>query len=108
MKTRLFFCAGIIAGVVALGALLQRTWLAEPKYQGKPISYWVYEVAKPGKKVELGCNAIKEAGTDAIPSLIKALHKKDSVLKRIYISVWWQLPALPQRILPRPVKADRI
>jgi hypothetical protein len=47
--------------------------LAEPKYHGKPISYWIYEVAKPGKKMELAGKAIKEAGADAIPSLIKAL-----------------------------------
>ena len=108
MKTRLIICAGITTGVVVTGVFLQGTWLAEPKYQGKPISYWIYQVAMPGKKMELGCKTIKEAGADAIPSLIKALQKKDSVLKRIYISVWWQLPALPQRVLPRPVKAVRI
>jgi len=105
---RLFFCAGITAGVVILGVLLQGTWLAGPKYKGKPISYWLYQVAKPGRKMELGCKAIKEAGADAIPSLINALQKKDSALKRIYISVWWKLPALPQRVLPRPVSAVRI
>ena len=90
MKTRLIICAGITTGVVVTGVFLQGTWLAEPKYQGKPISYWIYQVAMPGKKMELGCKTIKEAGADAIPSLIKALQKKDSVLKRIYISVWWQ------------------
>ena len=87
---------------------LQGRWFVERKTQRKAVRYWIYQVAMPGKKMELGCKAIKEAGADAIPSLIKALQKKDSVLKRIYISVWWQLPALPQRILPRPVKAVRI
>jgi hypothetical protein len=84
------------------------TMIGQPLCHGKPLSYWIYQVAMPGKKMESGCKAIKEAGADAIPSLVKALQKKDSVLKRIYISIWWKLPALPQRVLPRPVNAVRI
>jgi HEAT repeat protein len=76
MRKRLYLVYGVLL-VAALGWAL---WQAmrqpreiEPVYRGKPLSNWLFE--------QEANDAVCQAGTNAIPTLLRLLRAKDSPLK---------------------------
>ena len=78
-----------VAGVVAFQAL--RPQAREPAYQGKPLSFWLdglkvhqghlpQRLQRSAAASEIAERAIREIGTNAVPSLLKMLRAKDSVM----------------------------
>jgi hypothetical protein len=59
----------ILAGVIACQVLRLR----EPVYQGKPLSVWLIAYGRD--------EAVRQAGTNALPTLLRMLRAKDSALK---------------------------
>ena len=74
----------IVLAVLAAALVGVTTWhlprTREPIYQGKPLSSWLlaYREDSTGKEEE---EAVLEAGTNAIPTLLRMLRAKDSPLK---------------------------
>lgn len=71
----------VIAGVMAWKTFRPR----EPVYEGRPISQWT-EIYTSGfftiTSHTMAEHAIKQAGTNAIPTLLRMLQTRDSVLTR--------------------------
>ena len=76
-----------LLSIAALGVVV---WIflsareSEPVYQGKPLRYWLtlythgYSPSNPGDQAD---RAVREIGTNAIPTLLEMLQEKDSPLK---------------------------
>ncbi len=76
MKNRVYFALGALL----IAALVWAGWQgvrgpreAEPVYRGKPLSRWITEPE--------GAEAVRQAGTNAIPTLLRLLRAEDSALK---------------------------
>ena len=84
MKNRLYVVGGVLL-VAALGGLV---WWSpweprEPIYQGKPLSSWLLMAANGNRESqELGRAAVRQAGTNALPTLLRMLRVKDSPSRR--------------------------
>ncbi|MDB6112063.1 MAG: repeat protein [Pedosphaera sp.] len=78
----------ILLVVLLVAGLGGRAWQVlrprEPNYQGKPLSYWL------GKSVGMGAAAVRQTGTNAIPTLLRMLRARDSAF-------FLRLVALAQR-----------
>ena len=90
MKNRLY----IVLGAMLVAALLWAGWQAvqqpreaEPVYRGKPLSRWIVEPE--------GAEAVRQAGTNAIPTLLRLLRAEDPALK-----IWAMNLVRRQRIIP--------
>jgi len=77
--------ATLVASVVIAVAMLLTVSLRprEPVYQGRPLSFWLEgyrppELGGPGQKN--ADEAIRQAGTNAIPTLLRMARAKDSTL----------------------------
>lgn len=85
-----------IAGLMFLGARLlggPGRWLApaEPAYEGRSISEWVHDAARPGpwtgrdaardQQVRQSHAAIPAIGTNGVPTMLRLFHARDSRLK---------------------------
>jgi len=57
----------------------------EPTYQGKPLSYWLDGIGN-GRTLE-ATEAVRELGTNAIPTLLRLLKSRDSRLKLLLIQL---------------------
>jgi HEAT repeat protein len=67
-----------LAGVIAWQALRER----EPVYQGKRLTLWLYAAySGHGRNGEGAEEAVRQAGTNAIPTLLRMLRAKDSALR---------------------------
>lgn len=97
--------AMIVVGVV--GWSIFREWLApsEPMYKGKPLSYWLqghpqlpgYGTSPSQADVDA---AIHEAGTNAIPTLLRLLQTQHSPLK-IQLERWaYRIPYIRNHYPP--------
>jgi hypothetical protein len=65
----------ILAGVSAWLGLRER----EPVYEGKPLSYWVYEANGTSvPEARKAAQVLRQAGTNAMPTLLRMLRKRDS------------------------------
>ena len=55
----------------------------EPVYQGKPLSSWLraYDALEQPQQVREAHEAVNQAGTNAIPTLLRLLRARDSALK---------------------------
>jgi len=56
----------------------------EPVYQGEPLSFWLESYYKHPSDLAVGhatTNAIRQAGTNAIPTLLRLLRTRDSGIK---------------------------
>ncbi len=90
----------LIAAGMALLALLAGMWLyspaPEPVYQGKPLSYWLAGLAAKGdyngRSEEAA--AVRAIGTNAIPTLLRMLHARDSSLKIKFLTWSSKYPTL--------------
>jgi PBS lyase HEAT-like repeat len=75
---------GVMLLVIA-GGLSWEIWRTrEPMYEGKPLSYWL-DCYTPLNRTETSFqqaeHALQAIGTNAIPTLLRMLQKKDSPLK---------------------------
>ena len=86
-------------------------WLflpAGPSYQGKPLRYWLafYTLYVPGSSPEHQDQvdeAVREIGTNGIPTLLEMLQEKDPPPSKVrWRAILWIL-----RIIPQPQPASR-
>jgi hypothetical protein len=86
-----------VAGVVAFQAL--RPQAREPVYQGKPLSFWLDglmvqqahlppRLQRSAEESEMAEQAIRQIGTNAIPTLLKMLRNKNSVVVSRLVFTW--------------------
>jgi len=80
-RRRLGWAALFLAILCALAWQLSRT--REPVYQGKPLSAWLryYALGADPREALKANQAVREIGTNAIPTLLRMLQRKDSALK---------------------------
>jgi HEAT repeat protein len=100
----------IVGGVLLVAAFGWAGWQAlqqprEPLYDGHPLSYWLYQVARS--------NSIPypkglSSDSNATPLLIGALAREDTLLGKSYLSLWPRIPPFIQRRLQRPVPAAEV
>lgn len=77
-KLGLLFVVGLVVGATAFVALRPR----EPVYQGKRLSEWVKIYANStGTDQKHAVLAIRQAGTNALPTLLRMLRSRDSWAK---------------------------
>jgi hypothetical protein len=87
-----------LAAAGGIGWMLLSSVQPEPVYNGKPLSYWVegYDTANynrthpngPGPPTWNEANeAVRKAGTNAIPILLRALHQRDSKVKEAVLNL---------------------
>src|SRR5882724_1564388 len=90
----------IASTTAVLAALALLTWLAfhssEPSYHGKSLSAWL-EQARQSKEIEnamsdvyldtAAARAVRAMGKDALPSLIRMAHTRDTTLRRRMIDL---------------------
>ena len=82
--------AEIALAVLLLGVIGVIGWQAlrvqdiEPVVAGRPLTQWVenYVNGAPGKSTEEADRALREAGTNAIPVLLRMLREKESPFRR--------------------------
>ena len=84
MRKRVYIALAIVlvavAGVIAWQ--VTRPQEREPVYQGKRLSFWLYEAyAGNGRNGEGAEEGMRQAGTNAIPTLLRMLRAKDSGLR---------------------------
>jgi HEAT repeat protein len=88
MRRKQIVVASLILSAIVIGgiAFLFLRSTREPVYQGKPLSVWLkeYDIRKSGNATEIfGPNwreankAVKQAGTKAIPTLLRLLREED-------------------------------
>jgi HEAT repeat protein len=93
MRKRVHIAVAVLvvafAGVVAWRTLTLRPHDTEPVYQGKGLRAWLHEY-RPGRAaVALRAEkAIRQIGTNGIPTLLDMLRKKDSPLASKLIRFW--------------------
>jgi hypothetical protein len=97
MKNRLYLVCGVLLVAAVFGFCVWAPWEPrEPVYDGKPLSYWLSYPSTP---------AVRTIASDsnAIPLLIRALDRKDTLLGRGYLRVWPKLPPPIRSHVPRPI-----
>jgi len=82
-------------------------WLAggsnrEPIYKDRCVTEWIrdrnlFVYSAQGSRHNHAETALRAIGTNAVPYLVKDLHRKDSVLKKAWLSLWQRLPAKIQQ-----------
>jgi HEAT repeat protein len=82
MRKRVYIALAVVllalAGVIAWQVLREH----EPVYQGKRLSVWLYEAYwGNGRNGEGAEECVRQAGTNAIPTLLRMLRAKDSALR---------------------------
>ena len=98
MKNRLRIVFGISI-VSVLGSIL---WLVlrshepEPAYQGKPLHVWLkgFDANQGSAEYSAAQSAVQQIGTNALPTLISYLRRKDSPLHRQWINLKTKLHLL--------------
>lgn len=97
-----------IKGAIALGltaifaaAVGWHLFHRESYYQGHPTSYWVRK-ALTGDQSQSTITALEHLGPEAILPLLKAVVKKDPLLREAYIQLFWRFPAILQQHLSLP------
>jgi len=76
MRKRVRIALAVLFVAVVSGIVWQVLQPREPVYQGKPLSFWLI-YGKPQESED----AVRQAGTNAIPTLLRMLRAKDSALK---------------------------
>lgn len=98
-----------LAGIVVLGVLLSLWIPREPRYQGKPLSFWIGQlyVGEQGdpQAREEARRALRSIADKAVPRLIDVLTKKDSPLKQAINRLSNESP-LGENLL-RPASSDK-
>jgi len=88
---------------IGLGAVLALSWWAlrvppEPVYQNKTVTAWAREVISPDPNIRSNATvALQTLGTKAIPSLVRNLQRRDSVLRNPFLSLGGKMPLWVRR-----------
>jgi HEAT repeats len=104
---------------LALGVLfILKLWLREPSYGGKPLSYWLTQLAPEvskgpfswlvvpneglaTEKIRQAQIAIRAMGTNAVPFLLNKIRREHWSGERLYGAIWQKIPlGLRQRLSP--------
>jgi len=98
----------VIATVAAFMALRPR----EPVFQGNGLSEWLddyQDAAQQDGGINTTMQAVRAMGTNAVPFLRRALHRRDNGLDRAYRRLWPKLPAWLRDRVPKPrTEGERI
>ncbi len=78
-KRVLIALSGLVLAI--LGVVAWQGWPTEPVYERKPLSSWLKAYATPGGPEAFADEAVRQAGTNAIPQLLSLLRFEDSALK---------------------------
>src|SRR6516225_658373 len=94
MKQRWAIVLLTLAGVGAVGGLLVVVFGGdEPVVRGKPASYWVGQLGKPGANQTEARAALGEAGSALVPFLLEDVRGDEPLRRSIYRAIWSHLPA---------------
>lgn len=100
-RKRLLMSTAAVVVVLLLGFLVvSLKHSREPRFQGRRISLWLEDFAAQ-KSVPVD-QALREAGTNALPFVVQELEKSDSPWQTGYRRLWFKCPAPLQKILPTP------
>src|SRR4051812_17202672 len=105
---------GLIAGgIVLVGALAGLAWLLfsphQPVYQGKPLTSWMDQYQEhilanqksaDRPKRDQAEAAIRQIGTNALPTLLRMAGAKDSALKKKLIALGSKQSVIPLHFQP--------
>jgi HEAT repeat protein len=93
----------IAAVVVVIVGLSSAVWLRprEPEYAGKPLSYWVDQIATTNLH-DQAIVAIRAIGPKAVPILLTEVTQSESTWRKVYRAIWPRLPGSVQRHLAIP------
>jgi HEAT repeats len=82
----------------------------EPHYAGKPVSYWIARSGEYYEGSDFGRigGFPRNADSNAIPYLLKALNKRENVFSGPYFKIWLKLPVQVQSRLPPPINAEQM
>jgi HEAT repeats len=74
----------VVFVMAAIGALLYVSRTNEPSFQGRALSQWLNDIdkARDDHEAEAAMNAVRQIGTNAIPSLLSTMRAEDSKLKQ--------------------------
>src|SRR5437763_1600988 len=76
-----------LVGIAGTGMLLYLLLPGEPKYQGKPLSFWIgqLEIGRydDEKTKQEATTALRSMADAAVPYLIKVLERNDSHLTKV-------------------------
>src|SRR4051794_23389985 len=78
-----WFAAGLILALVAAPPVrAQGTASSDPKFEGKPVSAWLKDLAGKNEDAHGKAAAVlAAAGKDAVPALARALQDKSAALR---------------------------
>jgi HEAT repeat protein len=80
---------GLVAvlGLAAIGLVLYASRTNEPSFQGRALSHWLSDIenARDDREAEPAKYAVRQIGTNAIPSLLSLMRAEDSRLKQTII-----------------------
>jgi HEAT repeats/PBS lyase HEAT-like repeat len=74
----------------------------EPRFQGKPLRFWLVENAIGTSDWREITNAFYQIGPKAVPYVGARLRKDNSWTARHYRDTWPRMPMLLKRVLPKP------
>ncbi len=88
-KRRILIISLLIAVVGIISWLVLRPHDSEPTYQGKPLTYWLkgFGSGSPDEVTLKANEAVRQIGTNAIPTLLRLLKAKDSKFKLKFIQL---------------------
>jgi HEAT repeat protein len=78
----------------------------EPRYHGKPVSYWFRQQLIPSKNSHSG-EAMRTLGPAAVPFLVSALTGRDSRFALFYFKHYPKIPNFLRVRLPAPIPAEQ-
>jgi len=71
-----------VLGLSAIGLLFYALRTDEPSFQGRALSQWLSDIQNAPDDSEAAVNAVRQIGTNAIPSLLSMMRAEDSKLKQ--------------------------
>jgi len=84
-KTRRYLLVTLLIAVLGFASWLLLRPDPEPSYQGKPLSYWLEGLALGSTPPAQANEAVRQIGTNAIPTLLRMLKMRDSNFKLNFI-----------------------
>ena len=95
----------VLAGVIAWQVLR----VPEPVYDGKPANYWIRRSGETYEGSDFGRTGyFPKTDSNAIPYLVRALHRRESRFSKAYLRIWLRSPAWIKNRSPTPVIAEQV
>ena len=107
MSKRWSISFAVAVGIISFGCIWRLWFPFTPTYQGKSARAWFEGyVRSPNPRPETAnLNALRALGPASLTVLLKAMHARDSSLKKFEMFAWPKLPALITSRLPAPIPA---